>query len=55
MAADYFGETLVKELLIDDDGVTLIPHNRDFEDLLIECPEYFKIVGVVTWVLSRRF
>lgn len=55
VAADYFGETLVKELLIDDDGVTLIPHNRDFEDLLIECPEYFKIVGVVTWVLSRRF
>lgn len=55
VAADYFGETLVKELLIDDDGITLIPHNKEFEALFIDCPEYFDIVGVVTWVLSRRF
>lgn len=55
VAADYFGETLVKELLIDEDGLTLIAHNKDFDNLFIDCPEYFKIVGVVTWVLSRRF
>ena len=52
MAADYFGETLVKELLLDADGITLILHN---DHLLITCPEYFNIVGVVTWVLMRRF
>lgn len=55
VAADYFGETLVKELLLEDDGITLIPHNDDFDNLFIECPEYFQIMGVVTWVLSRRF
>ncbi|MFB2538819.1 LexA family protein [Acinetobacter sp. c3-l95] len=54
VAADYFGECLVKELQLENDNIRLLAHNDDYADLDIEYPEYFSIVGVVTWVFSCK-
>ena len=54
VAADYFGETLIKEMVIDDGGITLVAHSPDHESLTIENPEYFMVIGVVTWVFADK-
>ena len=54
VAADYFGESLIKEMVIDDDGITLVAHSPDHSDLQIEHPEYLTVIGVVTWVFADK-
>ena len=56
VAASYFGETLVKELLLTDEGITLIAHNDNdkYPNISIESAEFFAIIGVVTWVFADK-
>lgn len=54
IAGCYFGETLVKQLQVDDDGIMLVAYNDDYENLRIEHPEFFEIIGVVTWTFANK-
>lgn len=54
IAACYFGETLVKELSVTDTGITLIAHNDNYPNVDIDTPDYFRIIGVVTWVFADK-
>ncbi|ERL56146.1 LexA family protein [Psychrobacter aquaticus] len=54
VAASYFNETLIKEMVIDDYGITLIAHSDNHKDLVVEHPEYFIVIGVVTWVFADK-
>lgn len=54
IAASYYNETLVKQLHIADDRITLIAYNDDYDDVVIESTEFFSIIGVVTWTFSNK-
>lgn len=54
VACAYMNETLIKEMVVNDDGIVLVAHNDNYNDVIIENPEYFMVIGVVTWVFTDK-
>ncbi|WP_019672300.1 LexA family protein [Psychrobacter lutiphocae] len=54
VAVDYFNETLIKELCVSGDGIRLIAHSDTHRDVIVDHPEYFMVIGVVTWVFADK-